>query len=240
MSVYNRKGGAGRNTDLRQQFNYYKLQLKKRLIKEQAFGSAVTKTFEPRPSTLFKNLEYNKIYTEGVTRKIRGATKRFFGEEAIKIQIQSFSNRASKSYQATAFINNYIRAAENAGFSDELINYIETSLNSLSVDRLSILIKRGVLPQIYFLYSLQEDEDEFKERFTNAIKYGALSPAAQDIRKQILNYKNKPKLSRAERSTVAELTKELNKVNNEFLKTVKENAKRLEKSFKTIFDIQGW
>ena len=69
MSIYNRKGGSGKSGSLREQFTYYKNQVRQRLIKEQALNIAYNSAIEPKPSLLFTNLDYNKIYEDGITRK---------------------------------------------------------------------------------------------------------------------------------------------------------------------------
>ena len=141
MSVYNRKGGSGKSGSLRQQFNYYKRQLRNRLIDEQAFIEARGGfSFSGKPSTLFKNLNYEQIMTEGITRKVGNRTIRFKGEEAVRIQIESLKKRASKSYQAQVFIDNYIKTLSIAGLELDQIHSIEKLLNNLSSDKLSILI----------------------------------------------------------------------------------------------------
>lgn len=242
MSSYNRKGGSGKSGSLREQFTYYKKQVRNRLIKEQSLNIAYNSAIEPKPSLLFTNLDYNKIYEDGITRKVKNVTTRFFGAEAVKIQIKSLANRASKSYQTDRFIENYIQTAssEKVGFSDELVDYIEKTLKSISIDRLSLLIKRGVIPQIKVLYAYSEDEDEFKERFTNAIKYGHYNAEAQKISQEIIDLKSQPTLSKGDKKNISLLTKKLNEVNRTFLKSLKQKAKEIEKSVKNIFDIQGW
>lgn len=187
MSVYNRKGGAGKSGTLREQFNYYKRQLENRLIAEQAFKEARGQgTLESRVYTLFKNTDFKKVYTYGVTRKVGSRTIRYVGTEAVKIQIESMRRRASKSYQADLFINNYIASMEGAGFSDEIIDYVEKQLNKLSVDRLTLLVDKGILPSIQFVYTLSDDEDDFVRRFDDAIQRGA-------TREEIANVKRKQK-----------------------------------------------
>lgn len=172
MSRYNRKGGSGKKGSLREQFNYYKRQVNRRLIDEYVNQRARGLSPEGLPKTLFKNLDYNKIYNEGITRKVGNKTIRYIGEEAVKIQINSLKNRASKSFQAQNYITNYINALESVGFSDENIIKIKNNLNNLSVDKLTYLINNNILPQIYFLYSEDEDEDELTQDIINKIKHG--------------------------------------------------------------------
>ena len=172
MSVYNRKGGSGKAGSLREQFNYYKRQLEKRLIEEYTFSRARGVSHEGLPKSLFKRLDYEDVFKEGITRKVGNKTIRYIGPEAVEKQIESLRARASKSYQAELYINNYINSLKKVGFSEYNINKIENALKRLSVDKLTYLINENILPQIAFLYNQDTDEDELTEQILNAIKYG--------------------------------------------------------------------
>lgn len=242
MSVYNRKGGKGKSGSLSDQFSYYKQQVRNRLIKEQALNIALNSAIQPKPSLLFTNLDYNKIYEDGITRKVNNVTTRFFGKEAVKIQIKSLSTRASKSYQTEQFIKTYVETASSkkVGYSPELVEYIEKKLKSLSIDKLSLLIKRGVIPQIKVLYAFKESEEEFKEQFDNAIKYGYYNEEARLIREEIISKQKQAKLTKGDRKNISILRKKLNEVNRKFLESILKRAKEIEPSVKNIFKIQGW
>lgn len=173
MSVYNRKGGSGKAGTLKEQFNYYKRQLKNRLIEEYTLQRARGVSPEGIPTTLFKRLDYEDIFKEGLTRKdSKGRTIRLYGIEAVEAQIKSLRARASKSYQAEMYINNYLGSLKKVGFSDDNIYKINNAFKKLSVDKLTYLINENILPQIYFLYSEEMDEEELTEEIINAIKYG--------------------------------------------------------------------
>lgn len=182
MSVYNRKGGAGKSGSLREQFNYYKRQLQNRLIEEQAMKEARgVGTLEGRVKTMFKHLNYEEVYKQGVTRKVGHKTVRFVGEQAVKIQIQSLAQRASKSYQVEQFINNYLSSAISAGISDEGIDQIDRLLHSISADKLTYLIDKGILPSIQFLYATDMSEDELIEDIKNAVKSGVTKEELKEL-----------------------------------------------------------
>lgn len=183
MSVYNRKGGSGKAGTLRQQFNYYKRQLENRLISEQAFKEARgVGTIEARINTLFKNLNYDTVFRQGITRKVGSRTVRFVGSHAVEIQIQSLRQRASKGYQTEQFITNYIISMENVGFSEENILKVERLLESCSIDKLTLLIDKGILPSIQFVYSGKLSEDELVEEVKNAVRNGVTKEELQDVR----------------------------------------------------------
>lgn len=183
MSIYNRKGGSGKAGTLRQQFNYYKRQLRNRLIDEQAFIEARGGfSFSGKPSTLFKNLDYEQIVSEGITRKVGNRTITYKGEEAVRIQIESLRKRASKSYQASIFIENYINSLTDIGMDSEDIAKIEKALNSLSIDKLSILIDKNILPSIQFLYAESENLEDIYTNIIDAIGSGVTKEEVKDIR----------------------------------------------------------
>ena len=189
MSVYNRKGGSGKSGSLRQQFNYYKRQLRNRLIDEQAFIEARGGfSFSGKPSTLFKNLNYEQIMTEGITRKVGNRTIRYKGEEAVRIQIESLKRRASKSYQAQVFIDNYIKTLSIAGLEVDQIHSIEKLLNKLSIDKLSILIDKGVLPSIQYVYAESDDPVKVYDDIIDAIDKGVSKSELKEVnaRKKVL------------------------------------------------------
>lgn len=184
MSVYNRKGGSGKSGSLRQQFNYYRRQLQNRLIKEEAFSRARTKgrTPEQRPYNLFKRMDYNDIMQRGISRKQGWETVTITGEEAIKIQIQSMKNRASKSYQSETYISNYLSAMVEVGFDYEYVDEAERLLKSVSTDKLTIMIQQNLIPQIYFLYTQDSDDEqeEFMEELRNVFKTSV--PTTKEVR----------------------------------------------------------
>lgn len=183
MSVYNRKGGSGKAGTLRQQFNYYKRKLENRLISEQAFKEARgVGTIEARINTLFKNLNYDTVFKQGITRKVGSRTVRFVGSQAVEIQIQSLRQRASKAYQIEQFITNYIISMQNVGFSEENILKVERMLESGSIDKLTLLIDKGVLPSIQFVYSEKLTEEELVEEIRNAVKNGVTKEELQDVK----------------------------------------------------------
>lgn len=184
MSVYNRKGGSGKSGSLRQQFNYYRRQLQNRLIKEEAFSRARTKgrTPEQRPYNLFKRMDYNDIMQRGISRKQGWETVTITGEEAVRIQIQSMKNRASKSYQSETYISNYLSAMVEVGFDYEYIDEAEKLLKSVSTDKLTIMIQQNLIPQIYFLYTQDSDQEqeEFMEELRNVFKTSV--PTTKEVR----------------------------------------------------------
>ena len=169
---YTRKGGSGKSGTLRHQFNYYKRQLKNRLLHEQAFKLARGVTDESVIKTMFKRLDYEDIMQNGITRKVGNTTIRIKGELAIKIQIDSLKTRASKSYQTQIFINNYKKSLEKIGMRNEQIDKIIKKMNSLSSDKLTYLIDKGIVKQIAFVYANDEDTDYTFEEIMNGLKHG--------------------------------------------------------------------
>lgn len=183
---YTRKGGAGFSGSLREQFSYYKRQMKERLVSEQAFKYG--RTFElptegRRRYSLFldENLDYNKVFFEGITRKVGKETIRYYGEEAVKIQIESFRKRASKSYQRNLFVDNYISAMKDKGYSRAQQEEVYRTFNKLSTDRLAYLVDAGYIPQIEYVYA-EEDKKMTLERIINASKSGVSKEELEEVR----------------------------------------------------------
>lgn len=174
MATYNRKGGSRvKSGSLRQQFNYYKRQVKNRLIEEYTGQRARGLTPIGIPKTLFKHLNYQDIITHGITRKQGGKTIRIKGEEAVKIQIESLRLRASKNYQANLYISNYLQTMFKTGFDYELVEKVSNAFSKISNDKLTYLINTGILKPIEFLYNEDIDEYEYTEDIINTILTGA-------------------------------------------------------------------
>lgn len=185
MSVYNRKGGSGKSGSLREQFNYYKRQLQNRLIKEQAFKEARgIGTIEARVYTMFKNLNYDQVYKQGITRKVGKKTIRFVGEEAVRIQISSIRKRASKSYQTDAFIENYLSSMENVGFDDDAILQTQQLLQSISIDKLTLIFDKGILPSIQYLYAEVVSQEEVLQQIEDAVKKGVTKEELREVKQK--------------------------------------------------------
>lgn len=182
---YIRKGGSGKSGTLREQFNYYKRQMRKRLIQEQAFKEAMgVGTIEPRIQTFFKNLQYEEVFKKGITRNFEGKTTRFVGNEAVKIQIQSLRERSGRSFQVENFIKNYVYGMKQVDFGDENINKIERMLQSCSIDKLTFLIEKGILPSIQYIYAELETEEEFVEEVRDAVTKGVTRNELRELKEK--------------------------------------------------------
>lgn len=170
---YQRKGGKGLKGSYRQQFNYYKRQLQKRLIYEQAFKYARTKSLpDMKNESLFyeQNLDFDKVFNEGITRKRGNVTIRYTGIEAIEIQINSLRQRASKTYQRQAYIDNYLQSMYFAGYEIEDIEEVENLFNSVSSDALTYMVDKAILPSIHYIYGSskkQETMQSIRDALTN-------------------------------------------------------------------------
>lgn len=194
---YIRKGGSGRTGTLKQQFNYYRNRLQNRLIEELSFKEArIGGTIEGKIVSMFseENLSYEKVYTQGITRKRGNVTVRYTGEEAIAIQIGSMQRRSSKSYMAHSFINNYVSALYKQDFDYETIQKAREMLEKTSVDKLTYLMQEGILPSIQFIYvnghiESATEEDEFLEDLKDALTKGITSEQMKDLRRRVKAYK---------------------------------------------------
>lgn len=185
---------------LREQFNYYRRRLKNRLLEEQAYKTARgVGTIEERIFTLFDfDKKFNEIYSKGITRKIGDRTVRYTGEEAIKIEIESYRRRASKSEQARIFIGRYVVAMRKVGFSNKGILEAKELLESVTVDRLTYLIDAGYIPEINYLYADVTDEENTLLEIRDAILHGVteaeLSTVKSKARRIKANIKERLKI----------------------------------------------
>lgn len=194
---YIRKGGSGRTGTLKQQFNYYRNRLQNRLIEELSFKEArIGGTIEGKIVSMFseENLSYEKVYTQGITRKRGNVTVRYTGEEAIAIQIGSMQRRSSKSFMAHSFINNYVSALYKQDFDYETIQKAREMLEKTSIDKLTYLMQEGILPSIQFIYvnghiESATEEDEFLEDLKDALTKGITSEQMKNLRQRVKAYK---------------------------------------------------
>lgn len=176
-----RSGGSGRTGSLRQQFNYYKRQLYNRLIEEEAFERAMGGGADLTPSMLFKKLNYDTILKEGISRKVGNTTVRLEGESAIKVQIGSLRRRASKSEQAQQFIENYMQPLEKLGMPEEYRIKIYNRLKRISIDKLTYLIRKGILKQITFYYQDERTWEDIYKEIIDAIDNGVSKETLKDV-----------------------------------------------------------
>ena len=123
---------------------------------EQAFKLARGVSDESVIKTMFKRLDYEDIMQNGITRKVGNTTIRIKGELAIKIQIESLRQRASKTFQTELYINNYIKALKNKYMPDYMVEKIESKMRSMASDKITYLLDKGILKQIAYIYGADE------------------------------------------------------------------------------------
>lgn len=173
---------------LKRQFNYYVKRLNETMLNERTFIVARGGAMTDRPSNLFKNLNFNKLIEEGLTRKIKGKTVRITGVEAVKIQIQSLKNRTSRSIQNRRFIDNYLTSLNKIGMDPLQVKAIENALKRTPIDKIKYLTSKNLLPDIYRNYASASDTDKLYNEITRV-----LNPRKdnQKLMKQINNeYRN--------------------------------------------------
>ena len=128
-------------TTLRQRYNYYLKKFKEQRIKSQALAIAQGQVYETKPPTLFKKLDYNELYAQGITRKVGNKTVRFMGEEAVNLQIESLKRETNRFDKKRQFIDAYIGRLEALGGDPYLIYSLKSKLESMSATKLSILVE---------------------------------------------------------------------------------------------------
>lgn len=154
---------------LKRQFNYYVKRLNETMLNEITFIVARGGAMTDRPSNLFKNLNFNKLIEEGLTRKIKGKTVRITGVEAVKIQIQSLKNRTSRSIQNRRFIDNYLTSLNKIGMDPLQVKAIENALKRTPIDKIKYLTSKNLLPDIYRNYASATDTDKLYNEITRVL-----------------------------------------------------------------------
>lgn len=155
-----------------------------RLIEEQTLKTSLGRQeIENINYGLFKRLNFEDIYKEGITRKVNGRTIRFKGKEAIELQIKSLYNRTNIVNQKEIFINNYLSAMENSDYNANTIKIIKNKLNSLSPQELSIAINENFIPQVYYLYGNEGEDNSLLKRF-ELLNENFISKIEEDISKE--------------------------------------------------------
>ena len=154
---------------LKRQFNYYVKRLNETMLNERTFIVARGGAMTDRPSNLFKNLNFNKLIEEGLTRKIKGKTVRITGVEAVKIQIQSLKNRTSRSIQNRRYIDNYLTSLNKIGMDPLQVKAIENALKRTPIDKIKYLTSKNLLPDIYRNYASASDTDKLYNEITRVL-----------------------------------------------------------------------
>lgn len=184
--MYIRKGTKGAKSfkSLRAEYEYYRKRVIERLAYEQAFKEARgAGSVEGRIKTLFKPQTYDELFVKGITRKKKNVTVRYFGEEAVRVKIESFKRRASKTRQADTFINNFTDAMLKKGYTLFDAEKVDRALRSISVNRLTYLINepppKGI-PSIEFIY-----EYGHRENIVEAVKNSIKASKSQDQEQEL-------------------------------------------------------
>lgn len=187
--VYIRKSGKGYRGTLRQQFNYYKRQMKDRLLHEQAFKQARGVSEDNISiNMLFERLDFNDIYEHGITRKLGNETIRVTGIQAVEMQIESLRRRASKTEQANLYIVNYAQSLYQTDMPVEYISEIYQKMQTISIDKLTALLDSGQLKQIAFIYANKNNDEEYFEELKDEI-LAVLDGEVLDAEGNVIDFK---------------------------------------------------
>ena len=224
-------------TTLRQKYNYYFKKFKEQRIKSQALAIAQGQVYETKPPTLFKKLDYNELYTQGVTRKIGNKTVRFMGEKAVNLQIESLKRETNRFAKKQQFIDAYIGRLEEMGGKSELIYTIRTKLENLSVTKLSILIRQGYIEMPNYMYEIEEIDEFIKKQINNLTKRGYTEKSTQ-IRKEIIKLKSIKKKTKRQRTRIKTLEKQLKKEKSKFFEKIKKKQQKDEKIERQIYGLK--
>lgn len=106
----------------------------------------------------FKNLTYEKIVKEGITRHINNKVVRFTGFEAVKTQIKSLIEASDPERKKQAYIKIYIDNLLQNGIPQELAKKMEDYLQSLSPKTITFALDLGYIQSIQMYYVMTEED----------------------------------------------------------------------------------
>ena len=106
----------------------------------------------------FKNLTYEKIVKEGITRHINNKVVRFTGFEAVKTQIKSLIEASDPERKKQAYIKIYIDNLLQNGIPQDLAKKMEDYLQSLSPKTITFALDLGYIQSIQMYYVMTEED----------------------------------------------------------------------------------
>lgn len=224
-------------TTLKQQYNYYFKKFKEQRIKSQALAVAQGQVYETKPPTMFKKLDYNELMTQGVTRKVKNKTVRFYGEEAVRLQIESLKRETNRYAKKQAFIDSYIEILENLDGDPYLIESLRSKLEHLSVDRLNILIRQGYIDTPRYMYQIEDVNGFIQNQINNLTKRGYTEKATQ-IRKDIIELKSIKKKTKRQKTRIKTLEKRFRAEQSKFFEKIKKKQKKAETIVRQIYRLK--
>ena len=224
-------------TTNRQRYNYYLNKFKKQRVKSQALAIAQGQIYETKPPTLFKKLDYNELYTQGITRKVGNKTVRFTGEEAVNLQIESLKRETNRYDKKQQFIDAYIERLEELGGDTDLIYSIKTKLENLSVTKLSILIRQGYIETPRYMYEIEDINDFIKRQINNLTKTG-YTQKSLEIRSEIIKLKSIKKKTKRQKTRIKTLEKQFKKEQSKFFEKIKKKQEKAEKIVRQIYGLK--
>lgn len=222
---------------LKQQYNYYLNKFKEQRIKSQALAVAQGQVYETKPPTMFKKLDYNELMTQGVTRKVKNKTVRFYGEEAVRLQIEGLKRETNRYAKKQAFIDSYIEILENLDGDPYLIESLRNKLEHLSVDRLNILIRQGYIDTPRYMYQIEDVNGFIQDQINNLTKRGYTEKATQ-IRKDIIELKSIKKKTKRQKTRIKTLEKQFRAEQSKFFEKIKKKQKKAETIVRQIYRLR--
>ena len=122
----------------------------------------------PEPDQLrgafFKNLTYNKLMQEGITRHLDGKVIRFKGKEAVQKQIKSLLDASDPERKKQRYIELYIENLDINGVPDEIQEKFRAYLESLEPRVITYALDMGYIESIQFYYIITEEDIEAIEK----------------------------------------------------------------------------
>lgn len=108
--------------------------------------------------TNYTKLNIDTLYEKGTyrIRKLKDKTYKriqYKGINAIKLQLKSLKRQTSAEYRKNIFIENYLKAMKNTGYTKDDRDKVETKLKRMSSQRLYLAIDSSEFPTIDYNYA---------------------------------------------------------------------------------------
>lgn len=181
-----------RKYTVRSQFEKAVNDYKKSVAERQALYDVMNVgTTEQALVTSYTKLNYERLKKEG-TYRIEGNAKEgyrrveYFGDDAIKLQIESLNKMSSKELRKDTFIRNYVNEMRKVGYNLGERENVRRLLKEFSADELNVAIIAGTIPDIYWIYDSNGSDDEYNE-IVDKIKKSrtSITPEQQRTREQL-------------------------------------------------------
>ena len=73
---------------------------------------------------------------------------------------------------------------ENVGFDEDAILQTQQLLQSISIDKLTLIVDKGILPSIQYLYAEVVSQEEVLQQIEDAVKKGVTKEELREVKQK--------------------------------------------------------